>query len=411
MIIPRCPGCLQPFLAPLARLLRRPQVSHLWALLVAWVLNPRPAKLAHLAGRGGRRHRTSLGAFLGRSDWPADLLLERQAARLLRRLRPRKGEVLHLLIDDTRIAKRGKKMDHLSKLWDHKQQRFVTGHLVVCAAWLFRGVVIPWRIELWLPKATAGPHYRKTTAVAAEMIRGMPDLPALRVRVLFDAFYLCPAVTHACRERGFTFFSVAASNRAVRTPRGERRKLADWRAGHLRHHGRRVRMRRARGWAWMRVADAAVHLSRIGEVRVALSKRRRDPWEKTLAVVTDEVRLSGREVLAVYERRWWIEVLFKELRGSLGLGQYQMVRERGIVNHLHVCGLAHQMLTHHGLTAAGAQADANDRCRALPPLSSRLESLRAAIRRERVAAVVGRTRHARTRQRLIELLSELQEAA
>jgi hypothetical protein len=320
VIIDRCPHCLQAFLAPLARRLSAPQVRHLWGLLVAWVLNPRPAKLAHLARRGAR-HRTSLGAFLSRSDWPADRLLESQAARLLGRLRPRPGEVLDLLIDDTRIAKRGKKMAHPSKLWDHKQQRFVTGHLVVCAAWRFRGVVIPWRFELWLPKPSAGPRYRKTTEIAAELVQDMPNIPGVRVWVLFDAFYLCPAVAGACRERGFRWFSVAASNRSVRAGRGDRRRLSDWAPGNLRACGRRVRLRRARGWAWLRVADAVVHLSRIGAVRLVLSKRPRDPWRNTLAVVTDETRLGGREVLVAYENRWWIEVLFKELKGSLGLGQ------------------------------------------------------------------------------------------
>jgi hypothetical protein len=250
MIFQHPPACLQPFFAPLRRSLERTLFDHLVSILLAWVLNTRAAKLLHLAGRPARRHRTSLGRFLKHSAWDAADLLESQALRVLRRLQPRRGDVLSLLIDDTRIAKRAKRMAHLSKIWDHKQQRFVTGHLIVTAAWLFHGVVIPWQFRLWLPKKSGGCRYRKTTEIAAELIRAMPDVPGVGIRVLFDAFYLCPTVTLACRERGFTWFSVAASNRAVRTANGQRRKLADWAPGQLRHHGRRVRLRRARGWEW-----------------------------------------------------------------------------------------------------------------------------------------------------------------
>jgi DDE superfamily endonuclease len=413
MILPHCPRCLQAFFAPLRHLLGTPaRFRHLWATALAWLLGPGAPKLARLTARPGQRHRTVLGHFLGRDNWDAADVLEVGALRLLRRLKPRRGEVLYLLIDDTRIAKRAKRMAHLSKLWDHKQQRFVTGHLVVCAAWLFRGVAIPWRFVLWLPKHSAGKRYRKTTTIAAELIRQMPDVPGVRVRVLFDAFYLCPAVTGACAERGFTWFSVAARNRALRTARGDRRKLADWAPGQLRHHGRRVRLRRARGWRWLRITDAVVQLSRIGPVRLVLSKRPGDPWKNVLAVVTNEVRLSGREVLAEYEKRWWIEVLLGELRGPLGLGDYQVLDERKIVNHLHLCGLAHQALTHHGLEAEGAQAETRQTGeRTLPPLNQRLASLRAAWRRERIEAVVSRIRHAPLRRKVEKVLKEFAEAA
>ena len=46
-------------------------------------------------------------------------------------------------------------MGWVSKIWDHKQQKFVRGHVVLTAAIAFRGVVMPWRIELWKPKGHA----------------------------------------------------------------------------------------------------------------------------------------------------------------------------------------------------------------------------------------------------------------
>src|SRR5581483_520609 len=135
MIIDRLPQCLQSFFQPLRRLLSKPQFGNLWALLTAWPLNLRQATLTHLTASLAGRHRTARGDFLSHSGWDAADLVERQAwTLLLRHLRARPGDTIELLIDDVRIAKRGRKMAGLSKLWDHKEQRFIRGHLVVTAA-------------------------------------------------------------------------------------------------------------------------------------------------------------------------------------------------------------------------------------------------------------------------------------
>jgi hypothetical protein len=107
-------------------------------------------------------------------------------------MQPQAGEVAYLILDDTRLAKRGSKMGFVSKIWDHKHRRFVRGHIVLTAAIAFRGVVLPWRIELWKPKGHPGPRYRKLTDMAAAMVKALQAPAGVKVRVLFDAFYLCP---------------------------------------------------------------------------------------------------------------------------------------------------------------------------------------------------------------------------
>src|SRR5256885_691039 len=88
--------------------------------------------------------------------------------------------------------------------------------------------------------------------------------PAAGHRTRRGAFYLCPAVANACRERGFTFFSVAQRNRRFTTDdgNGKRRKLADAMPGLLKHRGRDVHMKRSRGHAKLRLASVDGHLSR-----------------------------------------------------------------------------------------------------------------------------------------------------
>lgn len=407
MILTHLPSFVQPFFTPARPLLSKPQFAHLWSLVLAVVVNLRAAKLVHLSAAAPRQgHRTSAGTFLSRSDWDAPALVERQAMGLLAAMRPKAGEVLYLILDDNRIAKRGRRMGYVSKIWDHKQQKFVRGHIALFAAVAFRGVVLPWRVELWKPKGHPGPRYRKLTDMAAAMVKAFRAPEGVKVRVLFDAFYLCPQVARACEGNGFTFFSVASRNRTFTTDgkRGRRRSIARLMPGLIRHKGRRVRMRRSRGHATLRIASADGRLSRIGRVRMVVSKRPRGPWKKCIAVVTNETGLRPREVVAIYERRWLIEVLFKELRQDLGLADYQMIAEEGVLHHLHVCCLAHLLLTHRSLDALGAKAKEGHKQVTLPPMSTRLADLRAQVARDQIQRLMKGEQHAGLRQKLCDYL-------
>lgn len=405
MIIVHVPRFVQSWFAPFRQDFSKPQFAHLRAMVLALLINPHKAKLSRLSHAfAGQGHPTSHGAFLSRSPWDPVGLLSGQAARVLARMKPRRGETLYLVIDDTRIVKRGKKMEGTSKLWDHAHQCFAHGHTVVMAAVVFRGVVLPWRLEMWLAKRWAGAKYRKLTQIAADLIREFTPPGGLKVRVLFDAFYLCAAVVRACQSRKFSWFSVASQGRNFIRPGGKRRRIKAWAPGVLRYHGRRVRLRRARGWRWMRIAAMDGKLSKIGTVRMVLCKRHRHPWKTTVAVVTNETKLEDRAIVAVYEKRWHIEVLFKELRGSLGLGDYQVISRRAIVRHLHLCCLAHLMLTHHSLEAVGAQARKANTELALPAMNRRLEALREAIRRDHVQRFVRTIKDPHLRRRIQQYL-------
>jgi len=422
VIIQHLPRFAHSFFRPLESDLSKPQFTHLWALVLGLVVNLRAAKLLHLcavAPAGG--HRTRCGAFLCHSAWDAPALLHDAAADLLGSMRPRAGEVLYLILDDTRLPKRGAKMHWVSWVWCHKQQKFIRGHVVLTAALCFRGVVLPWKIELWKPKGCAGPRYRKLTTMAADMVRALEAPGGVKVRVLFDAFYLCTALVKACRSKDFTFFSVAQRNRSFTTPDGRKRKVADLMPGLIRHKGKNAHFKRARGrGVRIRLAWADGRLGRLGEVRMVVNKRPRGPWKKCIAgaglrpprVVTNETNLRARQILEIYQRRWPIErtglrpprVLFKELAQDLGLGDYQVLQKDGIVNHLHACCLAHLMLTHHALRRIGEKARKPNEQVELPAMSKRLRDLRERLARDELSHVLKGARHAKLRSKLLEHL-------
>jgi SRSO17 transposase len=408
MNIHQLPSFLKPFFKSICLELTRPQYAHLWSLLLACALNLRTSKLIHLSRLlPFSTHRTRHGAFLASDGFDSPQLLRDAVARLIKRFKPRAGEVIELILDDHRNAKRGKKMDRLSKIWDHKQQKFVHGHVVLFAAICFRGVVMPLRLHLWKPRGQSGPRYRKLTDLAAEMVKQFEVPAGLKVRVLFDAFYLSPVVVKACESREFAWFSVASKNRNFRRSgtKGKGKNIRDLVPGLIKHHGRFVHMKRSRGTAKLKIASVDGHLSRIGQVRMVVSKRPHETWKSTIAIVTNATGMDARAIVAAYERRWNIEVMFKDLEQSLGLSDYQMLHERAIVNHLHLICLALLMLTHHAMDCAGAKAiESNTEVR-LPSVEQRIESLRKAHRDERIRKLFRKgSLHARYRKKLDTIL-------
>ena len=49
--------------------------------------------------------------------------------------------------------------------------------------------------------------------------------------------------------------------------------------------------------------------------------------KRTKILVTNLTELSARQVLSIYQRRWPIEILFRELKSGLGLGEHQVTKE------------------------------------------------------------------------------------
>ena len=138
---------------------------------------------------------------------------------------------------------------------------------------------------------------------------------------------------------------------------------------------------------------------------MVVSKRPQETWKTTIAIVTNSPGTDARQIVAIYERRWNIEVLFKDLEQSLGLSDYQMLHERAIVNHLHLVCLAHLLLTHHAMDGVGEKAtQANTEVR-LPSVEQRIAHLRQAVRDDRIRRFFRKGNlHTRHRKRIETLL-------
>jgi SRSO17 transposase len=304
-----------------------------------------------------RHHRTRFNHFFLVQRWDPEAALRQKAHELLRALHPGQGDVLYVGIDDSKKAKRGKAMDAVAKMKDPMIDAYIHGHQYVCAILIFRDYIIPYGIRLYVkPEQAAALElpFRKTTELAAQLIREFQAPAGVKVIVLFDAYYLCSVVVQACRDQHFHLASTLKSNRNL-FKHGWQLKAG--RYGKNLFRRRRIEplaIAKPQGSVRYRVVDAGwLAVGTLGHLHVVFS--RKGTAKHILGLVTDAPELSAAGLIRVYEQRWAIEQFWKDAKQLLGLGHYQNRSYRAAVIHLHLVGFAYALLTHLRMARHGAQ--------------------------------------------------------
>jgi hypothetical protein len=104
---------------------------------------------------------------------------------------------------------------------------------------------------------------------------------------------------------------------------------------------------------WVSLKHAC--LRHVGDVTMVLSKQRRnDGPSATIILVTHLPQVSSREVVALYTRRWTVELVNWELKSGLGLGHHQVSGDQKRSTHsVGIAVLAYLFLLracHHEIT-------------------------------------------------------------
>jgi SRSO17 transposase len=297
-------------------------------------------------------------------------------------------------------------MAGVRKLYHPATGKYGTGHTMVKACLYYRGVTIPWGLSLCLSPQDAKMHgqaFRKQTELAADLIANA-QLPAhLQVTVLFDAYYLCPVVAEACRAQGWHYIGVSKANRNF-TVDGRRHKVERYGRNVLARSGRWHRITGLRSTGSYCLASRVGTMKKLGPVKVVFSRRRNE--RKIVALVTDDLRASMTSIVADYLKRWSIELLIKDEKQQLGLGDYRVLRYRAVVRHLHLVDIAYACLTRLALDGQDEQGQRQHQTQLrLPPISQLKTRMRQMVWQEAIRDVIEHSHEKPVLRRLEKLLA------
>ncbi len=325
--ITRLPEEVARLLAPL-----KPYFSYRHFLVFCWLLVAHlvccekatlQALARHIPGHVAAWH---LRRLLAAGRWQWARVLEWLVSQALAAFPPPRDGVLYLVVDSTLKGKRTKQNPLAKKARLNDYAPFTFGlHVVILLA---QGGVyrIPLAFRLVKPKGSQG--YQSENALFREMLQAVV-VPAWvkQVVVVADAAYPSRANLQALQAR--QWFFVMAFPRTWKLTNGQ--SLRDVVTHLPRQYYRKVRVpllasspRRRVFWTFAKRA----RLRQVGDVTVVLSRRRRNDSPKhTKLLVTNLPQATAHTTVAVYLRRWPVELCIKELKGVVGLGQHQVTKE------------------------------------------------------------------------------------
>lgn len=247
---------------------------------------------------------------------------------------PPENGVLCLIGDGSEKDKRGRDNPVVQKGRKSKNKPWFFGirFVILMAAWdVFR---IPVALRIILPKTH--PDYENENALFREMVTSFsPPEWAETVIVMGDCAYaskdnmkMVMQRDKSDPERCWKFvFAIA------RTWKTEDGRFVKNLVRHLpsKFYTRTwiPKLPAGKGRKTFWVFSKTVRLRHIGEVTLVLSKKGPNTSPgRTRLIVTNLTGLTARQILCIYNRRRSIEILFKELKSGLGLGEHQITKNK-----------------------------------------------------------------------------------
>jgi hypothetical protein len=306
-------------------------------------------------------HRGQLTRFLARPRWQKDDFNEPLRAAMLQ-MEATRGRFV-FIVDATLFSQAGKKTENTystgnrqrrpkqGRRYNHKKVHRKNVH-----SFTFGLLITPsgYRIPFQIPHYTKeycqkkGLQHRTTAEAAADMIRLLPVDEGADVVVLGDTAYDAEVVHEACAKRGYEWIVPANPERVYEGIKGQRPKLRsrlkDWTGLSLKtirfqpSTGKYADYRRISRYRLGPKQKPRVYYAHqekldvrsVGRVLLVFSTTKHDLKKATpddvKILMTSATQMSMTEVIELYSVRWQIELFFKELKSTLGVGQYQFER-------------------------------------------------------------------------------------
>ena len=313
-------------------LLSKPQL-HQAAVYVAgliWIIKFR--SICEIAKVYGHRQIDRLHHLLSNAPVSVPSLQQSWQGELARQAA---GRSPLLVLDDTPCERKGKAIEGLG--WHHSGNGLVQGLCTVTAMLMFGSKRLLWAVRGYRTKKSCprARGFRSKISLAMEILAEAQNHFAGRtLTVLMDCWYGCAQLFNYIAQAGWTYISALRSNRVVYI-NGQKRRVRDLAKGRRGFHQVRIK-----GQSFQ-VLLLEVQLPRVGPVRLLLCRCAKQAWH---FLVTNNPRLSARQILRTYLQRSWIETLHREIKQELGFQEMFVRRWQAAQKHWTLVALAYNLV-------------------------------------------------------------------
>lgn len=244
-----------------------------------------------------------------------------------------KDRVNVLIIDDSMFERsRSKKVELLSKVYDHAKHIYQYGFRMLTLGWSDGSTFLPVNSVLLtsekknkrvneaeiMDKRTAGYKRRnlsmtKATKAMLELLKSAKAASISAKYVLFDSWFTSPSTIHAVREIGYDVIGMVK-----KTPKM-----------FFRYNGNDISLleiykqnKKRRGKSRF-LLSVRVDVIKDGESIPAkvVYVRNKNNRKEYLCIISTNITIDEEEIIRIYGKRWDIEVFFKVCKSYLGLSK------------------------------------------------------------------------------------------
>ena len=284
------------------------------------------------------RDQSSLNRFITQSRWDARRIDNTRQSEFIGN---KKGGTL--ILDDTIIEKWGKSMEGVGYFYYPSQKKNVFGHNIVSTFYTNGDCNVPMNFEFYIKKEMINKldiWFKTKIQLGIELI----EKALIRIQpeaVVFDAWYFSKELINYLAARHLTWVTRAKSNRLVLVGNQWCQLSKLWKTVPKNEFSRIDVEIDEKKFKWF--YETTVTMKNVGTVKIVMLKKRRNSRKCTI-LVSNNLELTGLQILKYYKIRWNIEVFYRDCKQHLGMGDYQTRKLDAVVKHLHLVFLAYTLL-------------------------------------------------------------------
>jgi len=287
---------------------------------------------------------SQLNRFLTNPKWNVKGVQEKYEEYAIVNVLKNSNKYVFLIFDDTvKPVSVKNKIEGVAKYFDHAEKHYVWGHKFFTSAITNgNGLIVPFVIEIYRKRIDSKMHgikYRKITNMAKETVEkfALVDTGSKEKVALFDIFYACQKILKTCIKSAVHFVTKVKSNKKF---------IVNDKILNVKELSRFMPF----------VGETIIKDSRYeyskpisvewnGVGTVFLIRSRLKGHREVQYFITDIASLNGAEILELYSKRWEIESMHRNLKQSIGFGDYMIRKIEAIKTHVLLSSIAYAILS------------------------------------------------------------------
>ncbi len=340
----------------------KPQFMHFFAFITGLIVAEKGRKNVKTISQIAEiKNQSSLNRYLTVSKWnPVKILCE----FIMSVIPKRHGGIL--ILDDTKVEKSAEHTEGVSNLKDYVEGKFGFYHVMVSTLYVGFGRIIPMFLDIYMREEVAlkmNHPFKSKIEIGIDLLQNCLKFITPKA-IVFDSWYLEKLLTDSL-PKGVKWVSRLKINWLVTYHGNELpAKLLFCLVPKERFRHTKVKFGKSR-YRW--VASVWVNVKVLGRVKLVLLKKRRNSVSGI--ILCSNANWSMMEIIALYKKRWAIEVFYRDTKQNLGLGDYCITKLDAVFRHMHLVSLTYGLMKNAKLLFGKNKMQYNgtigDMCRAI----------------------------------------------